>query len=125
MAGNVAPSLDHSDHYGACCVAGRHQPPARNEAMRDQRAEVSLNIAPDERYESAELEPRAFRILVVGDFSARGDAAATANDTPRRVDRDDLDAHLARIAPRLRIDVDGQPLGLAFTSMEDFLPDRL
>ena len=93
--------------------------------MRDQRAEVSLNIAPDERYESAELEPRAFRILIVGDFSARGDAAATANDTPRRVDRDDLDAHLARIAPRLRIDVDGQPLDLAFTSMEDFLPDRL
>jgi hypothetical protein len=93
--------------------------------MRDQRAEVSLNIAPDERYESAELEPRAFRILVVGDFSARGDDAVAANDTPRRVDRDDLDTHLSRIAPRLRVEIDGQPLDLAFTSMDDFLPDRL
>lgn len=93
--------------------------------MRDHRAEVSLNIAPDERYESAALEPRAFRILIIGDFGARGDDASASVDTPRRVDRDDLDTHLARIAPRLRVAIEGQGLDLAFTSMEDFLPDRL
>ena len=93
--------------------------------MRDQRAEVSLNIAPDERYESAELEPRAFRILIVGDFSARGDDAPAAVDTPRRVDRDNIDSHLARIAPRLRVAIDGQRLDLAFTAMDDFRPDQL
>ena len=92
--------------------------------MRDQRVEVSLNIAPDEGYESAAVEPRAFRVLVVGDFSARGDDA-TATDTPRRVDRDDLDSHLARIAPRLRVAIDDVPVDLAFTAMDNFHPDRL
>src|SRR3982750_900834 len=85
--------------------------------MRDQRAEVSLHIAPDEAIEGQVLEHRAFRILVVGDFSARGDGAP-AIDTPRRVDRDDLDDHLARIAPRLRVTIEDTPVDLAFTSMD-------
>jgi type VI secretion system protein ImpC len=93
--------------------------------MRDQRAEVSLNIAPDERNESRPIEPRAFRILILGDFSARGDDAPLAGDLPRRVDRDDLDAHVARIAPRLRVDVEGAHVDLAFASMDDFHPDHL
>jgi type VI secretion system protein ImpC len=93
--------------------------------MHDQRAEVFLNIAPDERFESASLEPRSFRILVMGDFSARGDGGPLTKEQPRRVDRDDLDAHIARIAPRLRIQVDDAPLDLAFTAMDDFHPDRL
>jgi type VI secretion system protein ImpC len=93
--------------------------------MRDHRAEVSLHIAPDERYEATPVDPREFRILVLGDFSARGDSAPLTADLPRRVDRDDLDAHVARIAPRLRIEIDGAELGLAFASMDDFHPDRL
>src|SRR4051794_34587132 len=95
------------------------------QAMRDQRAEVSLNIAPDEREESRSVGPRDFRILVLGDFSARGDDAPLGKDAPRKIDRDDLDAHLSRIAPRLRVDIDGTPVDLAFTSMDDFHPDRL
>jgi type VI secretion system protein ImpC len=93
--------------------------------MRDQRAEVSLTISPDERYESRPVDARDFRILVMGDFSARGDDAPLGKDGPRRIDRDDLDAHLSRIAPRLRIDLDGATVDLAFASMEDFEPDRL
>lgn len=93
--------------------------------MRDQRAEVSLNIAPDERYESRPVEPRDFRILVCGDFSARGDSASPTNASPRRIDRDDVDAHLSRIAPRFRIDVGGASVDLAFASLDDFHPDRL
>lgn len=93
--------------------------------MRDQRAEVSLSIAPHERFESESIEPRAFRILVLGDFSARGEGAPATNDMPRRVDRDDLDVHLARIAPRLRLTIDDAPVDLAFAMMDDFLPDRL
>ena len=93
--------------------------------MRDQRAEVSLTISPQERYESSPVDSRDFRILVMGDFSARGDDAPLGKDGPRRIDRDDLDAHLARIAPRLRIDLDGTTVDLAFASMEDFAPDRL
>src|SRR5690348_4677272 len=79
----------------------------RTRAMRDQRAEVSLSISPSERFESKSVDPSAFRILVVGDFSARGDDAPLSKDLPRRVDRDDLDMHLSRIAPRLRVTIDG------------------
>jgi type VI secretion system protein ImpC len=93
--------------------------------MRDQRAEVSLTIAPNEAYESAPVEPRSFRILVMGDFSARGDGGPLASELPRRVDRDDLDAHVARIAPRLRVSIDDRSVDLAFAAMDDFHPDRL
>ena len=93
--------------------------------MRDQRAEVSLNISPERATDAHELESRNFRILVLGDFSGRGHAAPLTNDMPRRVDRDDLDAHVARIAPRLRIDVGGVHVDLAFASMDDFHPDHL
>lgn len=93
--------------------------------MRDQRAEVSLNISPNEQFESEPVESRDFRILVLGDFAGRGDDAPGSNDLPRHVDRDNLDAHLARIAPRLRIAIDGAPVDLAFATMDDFHPDRL
>jgi len=93
--------------------------------MRDQRAEVSLSISPERAYESEPVASRDFRILVLGDFGGRGDAAALTNDLPRRVDRDDLDAHIARIAPRLHIAVDDAHVDLAFASLDDFTPDRL
>jgi type VI secretion system protein ImpC len=93
--------------------------------MRDQRAEVSLTIAPHEAFESTPVTPRDFRILILGDFSGRGDDAPLRSDAPRRIDRDDLDAHLARIAPRLRVEIDGAPVDLAFASIDDFHPDRL
>ena len=93
--------------------------------MHDQRAEVSLSIAPDERYESTPVDPPDFRILVLGDLSARGESGTPTSESPRRVDRDNVDAHLARIAPRLRIDVANGSVDLAFASMDDFHPDRL
>ena len=93
--------------------------------MREQRAEVSLNIAPNEQIDSTPIEPGEFRILVMGDFSGRGDSAASTSDSPRRIDRDDLDAHLSRVAPRFRVDVGGASVDLAFATMDDFHPDRL
>jgi type VI secretion system protein ImpC len=93
--------------------------------MRDQRAEVSLHISPGERFESEPLEPSEFRILVIGDFGGRGDGASPSSDPPRRVDRDDIDAHVARIAPRLRVSIGGDDVHLAFASLDDFHPDRL
>ena len=93
--------------------------------MRDQRAEVSLNIAPDERLESSPVDPGDFRILVLGDFSGRGDGSPVTSGSPQRIDRDDLDIHLSRIAPRLRVSIGDVPVDLAFASMDDFHPDRL
>ena len=93
--------------------------------MRDQRAEVSLNIAPDDRSDDTPVEHRQFRILVLGDFGAHGDDAPIGNTSPRRIDRDDIDVHVARIAPRLHITGGSTPVDLAFASMDDFHPDRL
>ena len=93
--------------------------------MRDHRAEVSLSISPEKDVLSEAADPREFRILVVGDFSGRGDSAPAANDSPRRVDRDDIDAHVARIAPRLDVGIGGTDVHLAFASLDDFHPDRL
>src|SRR5262245_6019014 len=93
--------------------------------MRDQRAEVSLNIAPDERFESSPVASRGFRIPVRGACSGRGEAGSRPADSPRRIDRDDLERHLSRIAPRLRVSIDDMPVDLAFASMDDFHPDRL
>ena len=125
MAGNVAPSLHHGHRVDAPVRLRVAVTNERERPMRDQRAEVSLNIAPNEAFESAPVEPRSFRILVMGDFSARGDGGPLASELPRRVDRDDLDAHVARIAPRLRVSIDGRSVDLAFAAMDDFHPDRL
>src|SRR5262245_1216418 len=59
-----------------------------------------------------------FRILCLGDFSARSSGSLVA------VDRDELDDVVARLRPELRLDspVD---VTLALTSLEDFHPDRL
>jgi type VI secretion system protein ImpC len=125
MAGNVAPSLHHGHRVDAPVRLRVAVTNERERPMRDQRAEVSLNIAPNEAFESAPVEPRSFRILVMGDFSARGDGGPLASELPRRVDRDDLDAHVARIAPRLRVSIDDRSVDLAFAAMDDFHPDRL
>lgn len=92
---------------------------------RDQRAEVSLTVESEPKLAPEPMASRAFRILVLGDFGAHGDGTPFVARAARRVDRDDLDAHLARLAPRLRFAVDDVPLDLAVASMDDFHPDRL
>jgi type VI secretion system ImpC/EvpB family protein/type VI secretion system ImpB/VipA family protein len=75
---------------------------------------------------------KVFRLAVMGDFSARahqglletGDALAERK--PLTVDCDNLDAMLARLAPRLKLASSGEGEDeIAFESMEDFHPDAL
>jgi type VI secretion system protein ImpC len=74
---------------------------------------------------------KAFRILVLGDFSgASRDARQewpVLNRRPcLRVDREDLEAALVRIAPSLTLTTAaGSHLSLAFSSLDDFHPDVL
>ncbi|MCS7315982.1 MAG: type VI secretion system contractile sheath large subunit [Bryobacterales bacterium] len=69
-----------------------------------------------------------FNILVLGDFSGRANRGlcAAGPDLARRpvlrVDRDNLDQVLARLAPSLEL---GPHLHLEFRELEDFHPDRL
>ncbi len=70
-----------------------------------------------------------FRILLAGDFSgreSRGVTAAVRGRKPRPVDLDTFDATLARIAPRLDLELPrGEKIALLFNKLEDFHPDRI
>jgi type VI secretion system protein ImpC len=70
------------------------------------------------------------RLLLCGDFSGR---AGRGRDEPDglatrpllRVDVDNLDAVMARLAPAVELPVDGRICTLGFATLDDFHPDRL
>lgn len=86
---------------------------------------VTLEIEPRTQPRRAVVsdEP-AFRILVLADLG--GEPTGTAGRT-MRIDRDDFDAVLERIAPRavLGIGDAGTPAVARFADIDDFHPDRL
>lgn len=64
-----------------------------------------------------------FRILVLADLG--GGAMPLTQRKPLRIDIDNFDGIFARIAPRLQLNVDGALVEMAFSSLDDFHPDRL
>lgn len=64
------------------------------------------------------------RMLLLADLGGRRDTPLAARQ-PMRLDIDRFDAVLARMAPQLTLELDGQPLPLAFTTLDDFHPDAL
>lgn len=71
-----------------------------------------------------------FRILILGNFAGRTAAEQARPDAlvPRgavRVDRDDIDAAIAAIAPKIRVGLLDGTVDVQPKSMEDFHPDRL
>jgi type VI secretion system protein ImpC len=99
---------------------------------RDPRAEVQLTT----QFEAAParaIDEGTFVIAVLGDFAGRRarEAARPAVPLSRRpswrIDRDDVDAVMARIGPTLHLEiVPGEsPVTLRFESLDDFHPDRL
>jgi len=72
---------------------------------------------------------RPLRILILGDFSGRGNrkVAEPVRWAPRRVDRDDFDQVLASMEPGLQLGgkAGRAHLELHFREMEDFHPDRI
>jgi len=93
---------------------------------------VQMGLSPDA---SGRPDPQTpFRILVLGDFSGRGNrgetesGAAVANRRPTAVDRDNLEQVLARLEPRLENTIEdsaGQPVSVSFTELDHFHPDHL
>jgi len=70
------------------------------------------------------------QLLLLGDFSGRAargldDPAGLAAQPVLRVDLDNLDAVLARLAPVVEHASEGAVVGVPFASLEDFHPDRL
>ena len=74
-----------------------------------------------------------FRIALLGDFSGRANRGIAekgrplAARRPVRVDRDSLDDAIARLAPRLTLDLPsgGERVDVGFASLDDFHPDSL
>lgn len=82
------------------------------------------------------MQPPAFgpfRIALIGDFSGRTNRGvietgrAIATRRPVRVDRDSLDDAIARVAPRLELNLGSadQRFDVGFASLDDFHPDSL
>jgi type VI secretion system protein ImpC len=102
-----------------------------------RRAEVHLdvNLGRESRREAPAGES-PFCVAILGDFSARASRGivesgrALARRPPLRVDRDNLDAVMASLAPELRFSLsvgraESATLMLHFRELADFHPDRL
>ncbi len=74
-----------------------------------------------------------FRILVLGDFSGRGNrgvarAGARPSFKPVTIDRDNFDEVMARLGVELRLALEGEGgarVALKFQELDDFHPDRI
>ena len=78
------------------------------------------------------MDGAPFRILILGDFGGRdhrgvSDAASLGTRRALKVDRDDLDAAIARVGPELRLEIEpgGDPVVVRPTALDDFHPDNI
>ena len=72
----------------------------------------------------------AMLILICGDFSGRAsrgldDPGSLASRPTRRIDVDNFDATMTRLAPAVDVTIAGRTLPVAMAEMDDFYPDRL
>jgi type VI secretion system protein ImpC len=96
---------------------------------------IELNIgrtpSPRRRREAGDEDAAPFRIVVLGDFSGRSreERAPLGERLPLRVDIDNVDAQLARLAPQAEIaglqDMQGKPLRIEVGTMEEFSADGI
>jgi type VI secretion system protein ImpC len=82
---------------------------------------------------AARIAPRhdreaPFRLLVIGDFSGRAHRNVSEPLASRRchkIDIDSFDAVLGRLQPQLELVINSRKVALAFSSLDDFHPDRI
>jgi type VI secretion system protein ImpC len=96
---------------------------------------LDLNIVASMEKAHEVPEPETpFRVLIMGDFSGRANrgvfepAAALAEKRLRLVDRDNLDAVMAKLDVTIRLPVLGKgasPVTMRFKQLDDFHPDNL
>lgn len=84
---------------------------------------IGFGPAPDA---TTRRESDAMHLLVIGDFGAGSSSATPIGERAvLGIDLDSLDAAMARIAPRLTIEIPGGELGFSPSSLDDFHPDAL
>ncbi len=91
------------------------------------QVDVTAGSAPDG---AAPSDDTPFHVAILGNFGGRAGASSDhrplAKRGARRIDRDDLDSVLARVAPQLTLDLGGDaPVVISFASLDDFHPDSL
>ncbi|BBO67188.1 hypothetical protein DSCA_11180 [Desulfosarcina alkanivorans] len=105
--------------------------------MADPITFDSIDVSMSTTLQDTGLKPQpdsSFRILILGDFSGRANRGVDSRDPDigrrriHRVDRDNLDAVMEKMAVSLNLDAAGSgapPVELSFTEMDDFHPDRI
>ena len=92
--------------------------------MAPARMQFEMSLKPGSARQRSPDDDAPMRLLLLADLG--GDrSTALATRKPVALDIDSFDRVLSRVAPRLTLDIDGQPLALSFASLEDFHPDRL
>ena len=92
--------------------------------MSQGRMEFGMNFGAASTAARRRDDEASFRVLVVADLGGSA-GVPLAQRKPLRVDIDNFDQVLARIAPRRQLVLDGQAVELAFTGYDDFHPDAL
>lgn len=72
-----------------------------------------------------ELDQLPMHVLLMANFSGQRQAGALAQRVPLKVDIDNIDAIMARIAPRLSLELSGTRINLQFANLDDFHPDAI
>src|ERR1044071_5586893 len=99
----------------------------------DRREYVSahLDVSPgSEKRLETPSSGTPFRIVLLGDFSGRGNRGIAAEPRLRghkaiAVDFDNYDEVMARMRPQLELPGPDEPIRLQFTSLDDFHPEGL
>ena len=92
--------------------------------MSPARLQFDMSLKPAGARAARRDGEAPMRLLLLADLG--GDRATPlAARKPLALDIDTFDRVLARVAPRLGLTLDGQTLELAFSTLEDFHPDRL
>ena len=102
---------------------------------RHSFGEIHLDVtAGRERVQARPGSETPFRVVILGDFTGRGNrklieiGEALANRRPTLIDRDNYDSVFAKLSPHLELLMggkDGYPITLKFKDLEEFHPDSL
>ncbi|MGA7799995.1 MAG: type VI secretion system contractile sheath large subunit, partial [Gammaproteobacteria bacterium] len=95
--------------------------------MTDERTvfgTIAMRFSQSE--EGVERSGRPFRIGLFGDFSGLGGVSKPVSERrPVLIDRDNYEDVMARLCPRVRIELGSGAVEVEFREMDDFTPDRL
>jgi len=92
--------------------------------MAPARLQFDMTLRPAGARATPRDAETPLRLLLLADLGGDRSVPLAAR-RPLKIDIDEFDRVLARIAPRLVLELDGQALALDFSALDDFHPDHL